>query len=64
VPPALTIFAVVGFGVLFGPSGVVFATPLAVVALVLIRRLYLGERDDRVDVAGSRTSPVGARGRI
>ena len=46
VPPALTIFAIVGFGVLFGPSGVVLATPLAVVAVVLIRRLYLHELND------------------
>jgi predicted PurR-regulated permease PerM len=41
VPPALTLFSVLGFGVLFGPSGVIFATPLAVVALVLIRVLYV-----------------------
>lgn len=46
VPPALTLFSVVGFGVLFGVSGVVFATPLAVVVLVLIRRLYLHEGEE------------------
>lgn len=45
VPPALTLFSVVGFGVLFGVSGVVFATPLAVVVLVLIQRLYLRDRE-------------------
>jgi predicted PurR-regulated permease PerM len=39
VPPALTLFSVVGFGVLFGPSGIIFATPLAVVVMVLLRRL-------------------------
>lgn len=46
VPPALTLFSVVGFGVLFGVTGVVFATPLAVVVLVLIRRLYLHEGEE------------------
>ena len=39
VPPALTLFSVVGFGVLFGPSGIIFATPLAVVVMVLLRRI-------------------------
>jgi predicted PurR-regulated permease PerM len=63
VPPALTLFAVVGFGVLFGPSGVVFATPLAVVVLVLVQRLYLRE-DEPVAEADEATQPVGARGKI
>ncbi|MDB5445993.1 MAG: hypothetical protein JWQ97_1310 [Phenylobacterium sp.] len=63
VPPALTLFSVVGFGVLFGPSGIIFATPLAVVVLVLIKRLYLRQADTRpTDPAA--TEPVGARGEI
>jgi predicted PurR-regulated permease PerM len=41
VPPALTLFSVLAFGLLFGPVGVMLATPLAVVIIVLIRRLYL-----------------------
>lgn len=41
LPPVLTLFAVVSFGVLFGPLGVVLATPLAVVALTLVKSLYL-----------------------
>ena len=49
VPPALTLFSVVGFGVLFGPSGVIFATPLAVVLLVLIKRLYLQESEAQAE---------------
>lgn len=43
VPPALTLFSVLAFGLLFGPLGVILATPLAVVLLVLIRRFYLHE---------------------
>ena len=43
LPPALTLFAVVAFGVLFGVPGVLFATPLAVVVFILVRRLYVGQ---------------------
>lgn len=45
VPPALTLFSVLAFGLLFGPLGVILATPLAVTVLVLVRRLYLGETE-------------------
>lgn len=41
LPPALTLFGVLGFGILLGPLGVVFATPLLVVLLVLTRMLYI-----------------------
>lgn len=47
-PPALTIFSVLAFGLLFGPLGVILATPLAVVVLVLVKRLYLREEADNV----------------
>lgn len=43
VPMAMTLFAVIGFGVLLGPLGVLFATPLLVVAYSLVRSLYLGD---------------------
>jgi predicted PurR-regulated permease PerM len=65
VPPALTLFSVVGFGVLFGPLGVIFATPLAVVAMVLIERLYIQpDADDGEPPNPAATEPVGARGTI
>ncbi|THD78809.1 MAG: AI-2E family transporter [Phenylobacterium sp.] len=48
VPPALTLFSVLAFGLLFGPLGVILATPLAVVVLVLVKRLYLREAADNV----------------
>ena len=41
LPPALTLFAVLGFGVLFGPLGVVLAAPLMVVLYVLVKILYV-----------------------
>jgi len=48
LPMAVTLFAVLAMGVLLGPLGVLFATPLAVVAYVVVRHLYvedlLGDR--------------------
>jgi predicted PurR-regulated permease PerM len=41
LPPALTIFAIVAFGVLFGTLGVLFATPLAVACFVLVKLLWV-----------------------
>ena len=46
LPVVLGIFAVVGIGTLFGPLGVLFATPLALVLHTLITMLY------RQDVLG------------
>jgi predicted PurR-regulated permease PerM len=37
LPPALTIFSLIGFGVLAGPMGVVLAVPLTVVAVALVK---------------------------
>jgi len=41
LPPALGLIAVIVFGVVFGPLGVVFAVPLMVVAMLLVQRLYV-----------------------
>jgi predicted PurR-regulated permease PerM len=41
VPPALTVFAVLAFGVLFGIPGAVLAMPLTVVAVVAVQVFYL-----------------------
>ena len=41
MPPLLSVLAVVVFGTLFGVAGVVFGTPLMVVTLVLVERLYV-----------------------
>lgn len=41
LPPVLTLFGVLGFGALFGALGVVLATPLLVVGMVLIKMLYV-----------------------
>ena len=41
LPPAVTLTSVLIFGVLFGFLGLLVATPLAAVILVLVRRLYI-----------------------
>lgn len=40
LPPAITVFSIVGMGVLFGPLGVVLAAPLTVVVVVLAREVW------------------------
>lgn len=41
LPPAIALISVVAFGLLFGVLGILFATPLAVVTMVLVRELYV-----------------------
>jgi predicted PurR-regulated permease PerM len=53
LPMAVTLFAVLAMGVLFGPLGVLFATPLAVVAYVVVRMIYVE------DVLGDHLEPLG-----
>ena len=40
LPPALCLFAIVVFGLLFGIPGMVFATPLTVVLMALVKRFH------------------------
>ena len=48
LPPAVTIFGIIASGILFGLPGVLLATPLTIVVLVLVRRLYLEEDKEEV----------------
>jgi predicted PurR-regulated permease PerM len=43
LPPAVGLFAVIAIGILFGPLGLLLGYPLAVVADVAVRRLYVRE---------------------
>ncbi|HEX9877733.1 MAG TPA: AI-2E family transporter [Gammaproteobacteria bacterium] len=55
LPPALTIFAIVGFAILFGPLGVLFATPLAVVVFVLVKKLWVRDLlQEETDIPGEK----------
>ena len=51
LPPALGLISIVGFGLVFGLMGVLFAMPLTVVAVVLVQKLYVapfGDTDTRM----------------
>jgi len=55
LPPALTLAAVFLAAAAFGPLGMVVATPLAAVALVIVKMLYLdGIRGQAVELPGER----------
>ncbi|MCC5906330.1 MAG: AI-2E family transporter [Balneolaceae bacterium] len=41
IPPALVILSIVAFGLLFGIAGIILATPLAVIAMVLVGMFYV-----------------------
>ncbi len=43
LPGVVLLFALIGFGALFGVLGVILAAPLAVVCYVLVKRLYVVE---------------------
>ena len=43
VPAVVLLFSLIGFGMLFGIIGVIFAAPLTVVTYVLVKRLYVVE---------------------
>jgi hypothetical protein len=61
IPPALGILNFVGLGALFGAYGVLFATPLLLVAMTLVRMLYvedtLGDRNPACDSCRAAASP-------
>ena len=46
IPAVITLFCLLAFGLLFGIIGVLLAAPLAVVAYVLVKRLYVIEALD------------------
>ena len=43
LPGAVLLFSLIGFGTLFGTLGIILAAPLAVVTMVLVKRLYVIE---------------------
>lgn len=65
LPPAITIFGIIAAGILFGVAGVLLATPLTIVVLVLVRRLYLEEAKHEVLASSAKEAeppPVTAQG--
>lgn len=59
LPPALSLFSVVAFGVVLGPLGLFFAVPLTVVVYVLVKKLYVRETlGEPTTVPGEVTRPT------
>ncbi len=58
LPPAITLFAVLAFAILFGVMGALLAAPLAVVTLVVVQDLYV-ETIEKLPGGGS--DPVRTR---
>jgi predicted PurR-regulated permease PerM len=55
LPAAVGLFATVAMGLLFGPLGLLLGYPLAIVADVAIRRLYVREAlGKRVEIPAER----------
>jgi predicted PurR-regulated permease PerM len=62
IPPAVTLFAIIGIGFVFGLFGLFFSAALLVVIFTLVRSLYLrevlGEEIDvRPTVSGDTSEP-------
>jgi predicted PurR-regulated permease PerM len=60
LPPAVLIIVQLLMASLFGITGVIFATPVAVAVIVLVQTIYLHDvLEDQVPVLGQRRSPLG-----
>lgn len=58
LPGVVLLFALIGFGTLFGALGVILAAPLAVVSFVLVKRLYVIETlHTETPIPGERQDP-------
>lgn len=58
IPPAVTLFALLALAVIFGPTGILLAAPLTVVAFVAIKKLYVRDTlEHTTDVPGEDEDP-------
>ncbi|WP_244421641.1 AI-2E family transporter [Allomesorhizobium alhagi] len=57
LPPALTVFAIVAFGILFGPLGVLLATPLTVVCFVAVKKIWIRDTLEEETTVPGETEP-------
>lgn len=58
LPPVVALLSIVAAGLVFGVMGVIFATPMAVVVMALVRHLYVEDTLEK-----NRPTPEQARGR-
>jgi predicted PurR-regulated permease PerM len=52
LPPAIALFSIVAFAVLFGVMGALLAAPLAIVTLVLVQDLYVNTIEEEASSSG------------
>lgn len=57
LPPVVALLSIVACGLLFGPLGVIFATPMAVVAMAMVQHLYV---EDTLENGGPQRAPAPA----
>ncbi|MCW3796865.1 AI-2E family transporter [Sphingomonas sp. BN140010] len=60
IPGAVLLFALLAFGGLFGPLGIIFAAPLTVVVFVMVKRLYVREALDTATPIPGEDKPADA----
>jgi predicted PurR-regulated permease PerM len=63
LPPALSLIGIVGFGLLFGLAGVLFAMPLLVVAVTLVDTLYVERMSEELPEPAAPPSSIQERKR-
>ena len=57
IAPAVALFAVIAMGIVFGPLGLLFGFPMAVVADVAVRRLYVHDLlGENVEIMGQQVT--------
>ncbi len=63
LPPVVALLSIVAFGLLFGIKGVIFATPLAVVVVAMVRYLYVEDTLEKGKPGEAHTSVATGRNR-
>ena len=61
LPPALSLVGIVGFGLLFGVMGVLFAMPLLVVVVTMVNKLYVERMSAELPPADPSPSDIPGR---
>jgi predicted PurR-regulated permease PerM len=54
MPPVVSLLAVVVAGILFGPSGIIFAAPIAVATMALVNHLYVEDTLEKPRAGGEK----------
>lgn len=63
VPAGLMVFSIIAFAIIFGPLGMLFGAPLTVIALVIVKKLWIREELEEETVLPHEMSanPTGSR---